>query len=163
MTEPIGLRILQDIQTHLRRISVQAGFFHTVQSAAVLLDPEELLLWSGPLPVFLVVRTPDGSRSFQPSNRIKNILQVTVLARMDAVGNDPMRKAVVRERLLADVEKVLTSDAPGAPPSSGITRGGLAIDTRLLEPSDWAGFGSNNAVLIEQPVNVHLVRVYGQP
>lgn len=163
MTDPITLSILQDVQMHLRRISVQAGFFHTVQSSAVRLEREDLITWPGPVPVVLVFRTPDGSRSYQPANRLKQILQLSVLARMDADGTDPNRKAVVVERLLADIEKSLTSDAPGAPPSSGITRGGLAIDTRLLESSDWFGFGSNNAVLIEQPVNIHLVRVYGQP
>jgi hypothetical protein len=125
--EPIEYRIVQSLQTALRGIATASGYHHTVQSLAVKLDPNvdvETLIGDEALRPFMVLELPPDQHAikFAPKG-----VQITLPVIVHAVhASDPtIDESWIRTyfRLCADVEFALAQD---------ISRGGLAVDTRVL-------------------------------
>lgn len=156
-TDPLRYRVLEALQTKLRAINGAPNYHSTVKSASVVLDPAVNILTVPPTecPFFIVEPTPEGSKFYMPSMRLKHQFQVAITARMDAeTGLGTSLKTVAWERLLADIEVALTQD---------ITLGGLAVDVRLLEATPGFDLGAVTTIVVVQPVLCTLIRSYGLP
>lgn len=155
MMEPLRLRLLHSLATALRGIRQADGYYYTVKPESVMLDPVNILTVAATaLPVFLVEPSTEGVRTYQPANRLEYAFFASITARVEADSLGASRKTEAWERLLADIERALTRD---------ITREGLAIDTRLGEPTPLSTIGPDSMVLVLQPVELRHVRVYGEP
>ncbi len=156
MSTPVRLAVLQSIVDALRAMGPQIGCTYQVaRDEDVTLDRRNLATVFS-LPAFVVEPEGGGQREFLPANRIKDRFPVVIYGRVDATGlSDSARRLTVFEQLAADVERCLTRD---------ITRGGLAIDTRVLPPREpYIELDPVNSVYLEQPVEVVVRRIYGQP
>jgi hypothetical protein len=151
--DPIRLSVLKSMQTALQGISTAAGYYFDVRAEAVTLDRRNLAT-ATLLPAFVINSGAGGTRTYFPSMRMREIFPVVIYGRADAMGiRDMSRRQTIFERLVADLERALTRD---------ITRGGLAVDTRLQSPLEpYMEMDPINSVYIEQPVDVTLRRVYG--
>ena len=156
-TDPIRQQVLEALQTKLRAINGNPTYFHTVKSTSVYTDPAVNILTAPPTeaPLFVIEPTPEGSRFFMPSMRIKNDFQVTITAVGYASGPIHTRSRMEAwEQLIADIEVALTRD---------ITLGGIVIDTRVMEPTPGFDLGASPMIIVVQPVVVKLIRTYGSP
>ena len=157
-SDSLRQQVLEAIQTKLRAITAGALYFNTVKSTSVALESSVNLMTLPQTedPYFIVEPTPEGSRFYMPSLRIKNNFQIAITARNHASGGTGTgRKMEAWEQLLADIEVALTRD---------ITLGGLCVDVRLLEPTP--GYDLNQqspSVIVVQPVVCMLIRTYGSP
>lgn len=152
--EPREFRILQNLQAALLAISVAGGYHHTVAASAVKLDPDvdvESLIGATPLLPFLILDVAPDVFSYSP--QMANIsLPVTVHFVNDSdVTND---LSWIREhlRLCADIEQAICQD---------ISRGGLAIDTRIVSREAHTGEGSRVWTMVKLDIGVR--RTYGAP
>lgn len=151
------LQVLEAIQTKLRAITAGALYNNTVKSTSVVLDPTVNIMTvpTTETPFFMVEPTPEGSKFYMPSMRLKHNFQVVITARVDAAtGTGTSRKTEAWEKLIADIEVALTRD---------ITLGGVAVDIRLQEPTPAFDLGAVTTIIVVQPVTVTLIRTYGSP
>lgn len=150
-------QVLQAMQTKLRAITAGALYNYTVKSTSVILDPSVNIMTvpTTETPFFMVEPTPEGSKFYMPSMRLRHQFQVSITARVDAVtGTGTSRKTEAWEKLIADIEVALTRN---------ITLGNIAVDVRLLEPTPAFDLGAVTTIIVVQPVMVTLVRSYGSP
>jgi hypothetical protein len=164
MTEPLGYQILLNLQSALRSISTGAGYFFTADSGAVSIDPVdviEIVLGRAASSPFIVIELGvEGRPTYQPASQMLEFLPFNVIAFANATHNDPVSRAKIYEQLCADVEKALLADLAG--PGSGMSRGGLATDTRVTGKQMQVTTGSLRVVAIVQ-VEVKTYREYGKP
>lgn len=153
--DPVRLRVLLSLQTALASMSVATGYHWDVSASAVTLDYRNLST-AVTLPAFVVAQAGDDTREFLPANRIKDQFRVMVFGRVDAKGlSDQNRRVTAFEYLAADIERAFSAE---------ITRGGLAVDTRVQPPREpFIEMDPVNSVYIEQPVEIILRRMYGRP
>jgi hypothetical protein len=81
VAEPIEFRILQDLQTALRGITVAAGYHYDLAALAVKLDPEqgvEELIGDSPLRPFFVIALDPDAFSYSPSKMVSVELPLTI-------------------------------------------------------------------------------------
>lgn len=155
MPEPRDFRILQSLQAALQAISADDGYFHTVQSVAVKLDPnadvEDLIGQSAVRP-FALLEIAHQPFTYQPSFRVSYDIDVKVhfVTDSDVTNDDSFLKTITR--LWADVETAVTQD---------VTRGGDATDTRIGAP-DFRSFDGGLAWAIV-PLVIRVNRSYGAP
>ena len=154
--DSIRLRLIQNVADSLRAINAASGYYLTVQPESVKTEPADLLTAPGPnLPMFLVAASQRAPRIFHPSKRVRETVAVDITAAAD-VGDttDPTAKLTACEQLAADMEKALALD---------ITRGQIAMVTRVLDPQFWMNMGNQARVIVVQPVDIEVQRIYGQP
>lgn len=157
-TDPLRQQVLEAVQTKLRAIAAGSLYFNTVKSTSVVLEMTTNLLTvpKTEVPYLIVEPTPEGSRFYMPSLRVKNNFQIVVTGMTyAATGTTSGRRMEAWEQLLADIEVSLTRD---------ITLGGLCVDVRCLEPTP--GYDLNQQsplVTVVQPVVCDLIRSYGSP
>ena len=155
--DPLRQQVLEAIQVKLRAINGNPTYFNTVKSTSVVLDPAVNLLTLPPTecPYFIIEPTPEGSKFYMPSMKLKHTFQVAITARQDAPGGtSTSRKMETWEQLVADIEVALTQD---------ITLGGIAVDVRLGEATPGFDLGAPVTVVVVQPLTVLLIREYGKP
>lgn len=130
MPEPIEYQIALNVQNTLKGIAVASGYFHTVASLAVKLDPnhkvEDLIAGANPPPPrpWLVLEwLQDQIEYDERPNRVK-IQQLGVIHLVHNTDpTDDTSKMKTFFRLCADAEQALAVD---------VTRGSLAYETRVL-------------------------------
>lgn len=129
MPEPIDFRILQNLQTALKGISVAGGYYYNVDAAAVKLNLDsgvEALIESadGPRPLIVLglgqedwayEEMPDGIRVLMPWS-------IYWMQEFDPTVDEDLLKVYFRG--CADVEKAIAAD---------LGRGGLATDTKIVD------------------------------
>ena len=157
MAEPLGYQILLNLQEALRGISTGSGYFFSVDSAAVSIDPvdviEIVLGRAASSPFFVIELGVSGRPSYEKASQLLELLPFNVVAFANATNLDPVSRVKTYERLCADIEKALTVD---------IDRGGLATDTRITGKQMQVTTGSLRVVaVIGLEVRTH--REYGKP
>lgn len=155
--EPLRYRVLEAIQTKLRGINGGPNYHNTVKSSSVVLDPSVNIITipTTECPYFMVEPTPEGSKFYMPSLRMREEFQVVVTARADApTGTDRSVKTLTWERLIADIEKAIMQD---------FTLGGLAVDVRIGTATPAFDLGAITTIIVVQPMTVRLIRTYGSP
>ncbi len=156
MPEPLEFRIVQNLQTALRFISVANGYHYDVAALAVKLDPNhevESLIGDEPLRPFLIIDlSPDKYEYIEKPNRILLLMPFTIHAVNDTDPTDDDAMLKVYLRLCADVEKAIAAD---------ITRGNLATDTRIFEREMHELEGQQVQAMVKGGIREH--RIYGAP
>lgn len=167
MPEPHDYRLLLNLKAALQAISVAAGFFYTVDDAAVKLDAEhgveELIAPNGPRP-FVLIELRAESWEYHPSGEVLYTLPLTVHwvhtpAPMDDVVLNAPTAPEDEDRLrfycrgVADIEQALASDAG---------RAGLSVDTRITGRR-WNPTTGGQDVWAEIDVELSVYRRYGVP
>lgn len=156
MPDPIEFRIVQHQQAALQAIQTVDGYFHDVAAVAVKLDADhdvESLIGDQQLRPFVILElTPDSFIYRGTASRLRVQLPFTVHAVHDADLRDDASWLQTYLRLCADVERALVVD---------ITRGGLAVDTRILTREFHAYGGQQVWAMLRG--EIHVERVYGQP
>ena len=158
MTEPVGYRILLNLQETLEGISKSAGYHFTVAAGAVSVDPldaVEIIVGRATESPFFVIEAGVGGRpTYQPSNQLIEVLPANINAFANAEAQrDMVARVKTYERLCADIEKAVVVD---------ITRGGLAGDTRIVSKQMNVTSGSLRVVAVVQ-LEMRLRRFYGSP
>lgn len=154
-TDSLRQTVLERMKAKLQAIAGNPLYFNTVKATSVTTEPDGNIMTLPPteMPYFIIEPTPDGSKFYMPSMRLKHQFQVLITARDDAPSRN--LKMQTWERLIADIEVALTRD---------ITLGGAAVDVRVLEATP--GFDLNPTtptIIVVQPVMITLIRTYGQP
>lgn len=154
---PVTLQVMQSVQLALQTIAIADGYYYTVKTDSVVLDPEPLELVNVTLlPYFVIGDVEPGERHFSGSRpvAIQDTFTVPVSFRVDVPGTDRARKLTAAWQLVADVETALAKDPQ---------RGGVALYTYVQQPRIYAGTPASNQVYGEIPVQVKLQRAYGAP
>lgn len=153
--EPLEFRIVQNLQTALRNISVANGYHHDFQALAVKLDPNqnvESLIGDEKLRPFLILALSPDLFTYYPASQI--LMQMPFI--IHAVNNtDPTEddsKLKNYLRLCADVEQAIAVD---------ISRGALATDTRIFEREMHEIDGQQVWALVKGEIRQS--RTYGEP
>ena len=157
--------ILKDAVASLQKAATANGYPFDVAQNAVSMDEKNLLLPSPdvPLPIFLVQPTDKGNIQYFPANQLKGDFIIAITARMDAVeSGDYDRKTKIGEQLFQQIELALTDDF-GGPVSSGITRGGNCVDTRIRSRQMLQRVGPDNIVIVVVLAVCSIYRTYGKP
>ncbi len=156
-TTPVLLAIVVNLQAALQAITAPT-YFNTVKPTSVVLDPVALDVVSTTELPFLVVGhriEVIGPRLYtsRPVS-IKIRRRIVIEAVLDAPGTDFAHKLTAIQQLVADVETALTVD---------VTRGGLALDTRVEDETLYVGLATQSRCYVEIPVEVTFGRKHGQP
>lgn len=156
MPEPIKFRIVQNLQTALRGISVASGYHYDVASLAVKLDPNQAndaVHAPGGLRPLLVIQVNPERREYQPAGELREVLPIVVHWVQESDGADDDSRTRTFFRGCADVEQAIAQD---------LGRVGLAIDTRIVQcinNDDLDGAQVWAQIELEIP----LFRQYGRP
>jgi len=156
-SDSVRLAILKDLQTAVRTINGPPLYHTTVKASSVVLDPGVQItnVPSTELPWVVIEPDSRGTPHYLPSMRVRDEFHVLITARADApTGLDPSRKVTTWEALLADLEVAVTRD---------ITRGGLAIDTRIVQMEPACDAGAGVMTFVRMLLRIPLIRTYGQP
>ena len=153
--EPLEFRIVQNLQTALRGISIANGYHYDIATHAVKLDAnhdvESLIGDQSPRPFVILELSPDAYEYF-PAEQIRLRMPFIIHAVNDT---DPtVEEAMLRTylRLCADVEQAIAEDA---------SRGALATDTRIFEREMHEWDGQQVWALLKGEIREH--RTYGAP
>lgn len=156
MSQPLQLALVASLRDALLGMTRAAGYSWDVSSDRVVLDYINLVTAVGhcqAAPFFFLEPTREGDRQFLPGRRVREDIVTTITARIDATGAQPGRQFTLGLQLAAELERALTRD---------LTRGGLAIDTRLRKPALFPEPGATSQlVLVVQDVVMPVVRPYG--
>lgn len=163
MSTPVLLAVILHMQASLQGIRTAAGYRTDVRPSCVVIDPVDLVTAAETPFVVLGHRIEPQGRTFGRSrpNGIQDIWRVVLEARVDAPGSDTARKLTAAANFVADVEQALVDDF-GHGAGWGITRGGLVLDTRVAQETQYLSPGNQHAVYLEIPVEVRIQRAYGQ-
>lgn len=153
---PIALAIVQDLQTALRAIAVDAGDYATVAATAVKLDPdqsmEEFVRPIGPRPL-VVIEAPQTAFEYRPASQVRCVLSSSIHW-LDAVDvTDDTDRLQQFCRAASDVERAITRD---------VTRGGRVVDTRITTVTLNEAITASQ-VYAEIGIEMVLHRTYGEP
>lgn len=154
--DPIEYRVLRDLQSALKLISLAGGYHYDVRSVAVKLDPnhnvESLIAPDGPRPFVILEVTPERWQYF-PASQVRMVVPVTIHWVSEGVPTEDESRMRTYFKGCADVEKAIAVD---------ITRGGLVVDTRISKRTfDTAVDGAQVWAMIQTEMIVH--RTFGSP
>lgn len=110
MNEPLEFRIVQDLQTALRSISVANGYYHDVENLAVKLDPNhdvESLIGDQAQRPFLILELPADKFNYSGSGQIILSMPFIIHAVNDTDPTDDDDMLRTYMRLCADVEQAI--------------------------------------------------------
>lgn len=157
MTEPLEFRIVQNLQTALRSISVANGYHHDIAPLAVKLDPNhdvESLIGDQALRPFLMLELLPDKYDYSEASAGHVLLLIPFVIHAvndtDPTDDDEMLKTY--QRLCADVEQAIAED---------ITRGDLATDTRIFSRELHEIEGQRVWAILTGEIREH--RKYGAP
>ncbi len=153
--DPIAFRIMQNLQSALKNISVAGGYHHDIAAQAVKLDPNhdvESLIGDEPLRPFIILEYGSQSFEYQPASQIitKIPLSIHAIDDSDPADDDSWMRTYLA--LCADVEQAIAVDT---------TRGGLATDTRILNLAVHRIEGRE--VWAEIACEIRVYRTFGEP
>lgn len=159
MPEPIEYRALVNLQAALAGIKVSAGYFYSVASSAVRLDPdvdaEALILENnGPRPFVLVQLDDPQDEYFEKPDGLRVTLPVMVHWIHETDRTVDADRLQVFLRGSADVERAI------APTSLDRSLGGLVMDT-ILRSRSWDAAGTRVWAIFRIDLVLH--RTYGNP
>ncbi len=153
--DPIAFRIMQNLQSALKNISVAGGYHHDIAVLAVKLDPNhdvESLVGDESLRPFIILEYKSHSFEYQPASQIITKIPVSIHAVDDSDTSDDDSWMRTYLRLCADVEQAIAVDT---------TRGDLAADTRILDIAVHRIAGSE--VWAETACEIRVYRTFGEP
>jgi hypothetical protein len=160
MPEPRSFLIVQNLQAALRAIAVSGGFHYDVASVAVKLDPNQandaIKADGAPRPLILIQVGPER-RDYQPANDMRMVLPLTIHWVHESDGTDDSSRMQTFLRGCADVEQAIVGVN-----GEGLSRGGLAIDTRIVQCINNDDIDGSE-VWAQIEVEIPLFRQYGQP
>ena len=155
MPEPIEYRIVQSLQTALRGIAIANGYHHDVAVLAVKLDAnsavEDLIGDEARRPFFILELTKDAF-IYQPAGRARIQMPAIIHAVHESDPTEDESWVRTYYRLCADIERAVALD---------LTRGGFAIDTRVLSRTFQTFNGAQVWAMVE--TSISLIRIYGEP
>lgn len=152
-TIPRRLAALTHLRDALAAINGAPDFFF--RAGLVSIDPvPDALLPTAAQPVIMVQPTNRGVIEYHPAFRLEHKFEVEISAYLDVPGIDPDRKVTALEQLWSDIERAVTID---------VTRGGVAVDTRLDEPQFFVAAGPDEGALLTASAEIKFHRIYGQP
>lgn len=157
MSTPVLLAIVLNLQTALQGIAQAAGYFNTVKATSVVLDPVALLTVPATEVPFIVVghHQVAVSRTWTSRpNAFQDVTRFTLQTRFDAPGTDVARKVTAYTQWIADIEVAVAAD---------ITRGGVALDTKVEQAQPYFGLPNENICYAEIPIEIRWQRLYGKP
>jgi len=153
--DPVEFRIVEHLQAALLAISVAGGYHHDVAAFAVKLDPnhdvESLIGATAKRPFAILALDPD-TFSYSPSMMVRIAMPATVHFVNDSDPTDDASWIEEYFTLCADVERAVAQD---------ITRGGLAIDTRIVQ-REYRSF-QGQQVWAQVKLDIGVRRTYGSP
>lgn len=155
MSEPITFRVVQSLQAALRAIATRDGYHHDIEGVAVKLDPNqdvETLLGDDQRRPFIVLELQPERVTYQPAMRVRTVVPATIHAVHESDPTDDDSWLRVYTRLCADVERAIAVD---------ITRGGLAVDTRIAT-FEFHALGGRQVWAMVQ-LELAMLRAYGSP
>ena len=155
MDEPLEFRIVKDLQTALKSISVANGYHHDFEALAVKLEPNhdvEALIGDQPRRPFLILALSPDIYEYFPSEQIRLLMPFIIYAVNDTDPTDDDSMLRTYLRLCADVEKAIAADT---------TRNGLATDTRILEREIHVMEGQKVWAILKGEIRER--RTYGEP
>jgi hypothetical protein len=155
---PIAYAIVQDVQAALQAMTVAGGYFYTVPSGAVKLDPEHQVeareLPDGLRPFILIELSPLAMEFSDARGGEVVVTQPLVVhwcQDIDSTDDNALLQTFLRG--CADVERALTQD---------ITRGGRAVDTRVTG-CELKRVADGSGVWADVAVDIRGWRTYGVP
>jgi hypothetical protein len=165
--EPIEYRIMLDLQTALRQISIHDGYFHDLAGLAVKLDPnqgvEELIDPAGLRPFVVLEKRPErweyseavdyafGGTPGMDQVLLTMPIVVHWINRSDPTVDESRMQTFFRG--CADVEAAVGADR---------TRGTLAVDTRIVQRTYDEVFDSAQVWAMVE-LEVRMYRTLGLP
>ena len=153
--DPIAFRIMQNLQSALKNISVAGGYHHDIAALAVKLDPNhdvESLVGDESLRPFIILEYGSQSFEYHPASQIITKIPVSIHAVHDSDTSDDDSWMRTYLRLCADVEQAIAIDT---------TRGDLATDTRILDIAVHRIDGRE--VWAETACEIRVYREFGAP
>lgn len=156
MGEPIDFLIVQHLQTALGGMTVAGGYHYACAGTAVKLDPnhnvDAFVAPDGPRP-FVVLEVKPEARTYLPALQVRLVMPITIHWIGECLPHLDQSRMQTFFRGCADVERAISAD---------LTRGGKAVDTRILRRTlDDSTEGAQVWAIIE--TEVRLYRTYGQP
>lgn len=156
MPEPVEYRVLANLKAALQAIATSGGYFYTVDDAAVKLDPNvdvETLIGDAKARPFVLIEAFPEEWEYQPALQLEMRMPVTVhwVHQMTETADEV--RLLTFFRGCADVETAITRD---------ITRGGLAIDTRITKRALFKELDGAE-VWAQLALEIRVYRTYGAP
>ncbi|MDP1570342.1 MAG: hypothetical protein Q8L86_10085 [Vicinamibacterales bacterium] len=153
---PVEYRVVRSLQSAIAAIAAGSTYWHTVASTAVKLDPnhkvEELIAPDGPRPFVLIDVQPERW-SYPQSGQARLVMPITLhwIGESDRTVDESRDEVFFKA--CADLEAAIAVD---------VTRGGLAVDTRIVRRTLDDGMdGGQVWAIVETEVALH--RTYGRP
>lgn len=151
--DPIEYRVVKHLQAALQAIAIADGYHFDVAGSAVRLDAdvavEQLIKPDGPRP-FVLLDVPADRWSYpEKPNGVRLVLPIEIHWVSDAAPTDDDSLMKTFFQGCADVEAAIAAD---------ITRGGLAVDTRIVRRT-FDPIGAEVRAIIETEVVIR--RTYG--
>lgn len=153
--DPIEFRIMQNLQSALKSISIAGGYHHDVDALAVKLDPNhdvESLIGTEAKRPFVILEYGAQGFDYLPASQVITRIPVTIHAVNDSDTTDDDSWMNTYLKLCADVEQAIAVD---------ISRGGLAHETRILDRLINRIEGREVWAMSRCEIRVH--RTYGAP
>lgn len=164
--DPIEYRVIRDVQASLRQIAIIDGYHHDVAGLAVKLDAnqgvEDLVGPNGPRPFIVLEPKPETwDYSVSGEQVVQGVAFDQVLLRMpltvhwinDSDPNVDESRLQTFFRGCADIEQALAID---------VTRGGLALDTRVTRRTYDEAFDSAQVWAMVE-IEMRIYRALGHP
>lgn len=157
MPEPSEYLIVRNLQTALLAIAVASGYHFGVAALTVKLDPnhdvESLIAPDGPRP-FVIIEVKPDTWEYTHANRIARlVLPMTIHWVSDSDPTVDESRLQTYFQGCSDVERAIAKD---------ISRGGLAIDTRILTRT-YDTVVDGKQIWAQVHIEISTKRIYGQP
>lgn len=155
MPDPIEYQVVRNLQAALKAIEVASGYHTNIPGFAIKLDPnssiEDLVGTLKQRPFIILEVSPDAF-AYEPAKLARLTLPATVHAIADVDLTIDESWTRVFYQLCADIEQAVAVD---------ITRGGLAVDTRILSRRFQTFNGQQVWAMVDLQITVR--RTYGLP
>lgn len=156
MPDPIELRIIQNLQTVLRAITVANGYFHDVSALALKLDADatvaDFVGTLGLRPLIILEVLPEALTYF-PAEQVRLVMPFAIHFVNETDATDDAAMLEEYYKLAADIEQAIAADG---------TRGALATDTVITGREKRGGY-EGRQVWAVITCAVKQTRTYGNP
>jgi hypothetical protein len=155
--EPEEYQMLLNLQAALLAMTVASGYYFDMPPGGVKLDANaevEKLIGENQLRPFIVLDVLPETRTYSPAKRVELVTPVNVYWVHDPADPDDATRLQTYFRGRADVERAIAQD---------VSRGGLAIDTTIIDTAQSHGIADSSVVVAVIQVQLRRRRVYGSP
>jgi hypothetical protein len=129
LPEPNEYQMVLNLQAALLAIAVASGYYHDLSPTAVRLDANaniEELIGENQVRPFVLINVLPETRTYSPAMRVDIATPIEIHFVNEPPDPDDATRLREFFRARADIERAVTRD---------ITRGGTAIDTKILDNS----------------------------